>query len=130
MNRAYMGEELAKEDYTGFDAAVSEEYTVKRGGYKKAALYYDNIFQGLEIESLPIFDKKGDTPKKGLAEYKMSVSAEAALQFCERMGITPNTLFTGVFGILMSRWSNAKESLFATIYNGTIRGLIIRYACL
>ena len=118
LNRAYMGEELAKEDYTGFDAAVSEEYAVERGGYKKAALYYDNIFQGLEVESLPIFDKKGDTPKKGLAEYKMSVSAEAALQFCERMGITPNTLFTGVFGILMSRWSNAKESLFATIYNG------------
>ena len=118
LNRAYMGEELAEEGYTGFDAAVSEEYAVERGGYKKAALYYDNIFQGLEIESLPIFDKKGDTPKKGLAEYKMSVSADAALQFCERMGITPNTLFTGVFGILMSRWSNAKESLFATIYNG------------
>ena len=91
---------------------------MERGGYKKAALYYDNIFQGLEVESLPIFDKKGDTPKKGLAEYKMSVSEEAAQQLCERLGITPNTLFTGVFGILMSRWSNAKESLFATIYNG------------
>ena len=118
LNRAYMGVELEKEAYTGFDAAVSEERAAERGDYKKAALYYDSIFQGLEIESLPIFDKKEATPKKGLAEYKMTVSKEAALELCERLGVTPNTLFTGVFGILMSRWSNAKEALFATIYNG------------
>ncbi len=118
LDRAYMGAELEKEAYTGFDAAVSEERAAERGDYKKAALYYDSIFQGLEIESLPIFDKKEDIPKKGLAEYKMTVSKESALELCERLGVTPNTLFTGVFGILMSRWSNAKESLFATIYNG------------
>jgi len=118
LDRAYRGEELTKEAYTGFDTAVSEEHAIEKGSYQKAALYYDSIFQGLETESLPIFDKKGATPKKGLAEYQMTVPKEAALELCEKLGVTPNTLFTGVFGILMSRWTNAKESLFATIYNG------------
>ena len=40
------------------------------------------------------------------------------LSACEKLGVTPNILFTGVFGILMSRYSNSEESLFATIYNG------------
>lgn len=118
LDRAYRGEELTGEAYTGFDAAVSEEHAVEQGSYQKAALYYDSIFQGLETESLPAFDKKEEAPKKGLAEYKLTISEEEALAFCEKAGVTPNTLFTGVFGILMSRWSNAKEALFATIYNG------------
>lgn len=118
LDRAFRGEELTQETYTGFDAAVSEEHAIEQGGAKKAALYYDSIFQGLETESLPPFDRKGAAPEKGLAEYKLTISREAALGLCEKMGVTPNTLFTGVFGILMSRWSNAKEALFATIYNG------------
>jgi hypothetical protein len=81
LNRAYMGEELAEEGYTGFDAAVTEEYAVERGGYKKAALYYDNIFQGLEVESLPIFDKKEDTPKKGWQNIKCQFQKKRPCSF-------------------------------------------------
>jgi amino acid adenylation domain-containing protein len=118
LSKAYCGEELKPETYTGFDAALSEESEIKNGNYKKSALYYDSVFSGVEAESLPIFDKKESTPTKGLAKYKLSVTTKTANAFCENTGITLNTLFTGVFGIVAARYSNANDALFATIYNG------------
>ena len=44
INKAYMGEKLEKESYTGFDAALDEEQQMKEGKYKKAEKYYDSIF--------------------------------------------------------------------------------------
>lgn len=35
INKAYMGEKLEKESYTGFDAALDEEQQMKEGKYKK-----------------------------------------------------------------------------------------------
>ena len=56
INKAYMGEKLEKESYTGFDAALDEEQQMKEGKYKKAEKYYDSIFEGIETESLPLPD--------------------------------------------------------------------------
>ena len=66
INRAYKGEKLEKETYTGFDAALDEEQQMKEGKYKKAEKYYDSIFEGIETESLPIPDLTGKTPEEGI----------------------------------------------------------------
>lgn len=118
LNKAYCGEDLPDEKYTGFDAAVTEEKELKRGHYEKAAQYYDGLLSGVETESLPVFDKKEGVPLKGLKSRKLTVKRETALEACESLGVTPNTLFTGVFGILAARYAGAEDALFATIYNG------------
>jgi amino acid adenylation domain-containing protein len=118
LSNAYDGIELKPEAYTGFDAALSEESEIENGNYKKSALYFDSVFSGVEAESLPIFDKKEKTLSKGFLKYKLSITPEIANGFCENVGVTLNTLFTGVFGIVASRYSNSNEALFATIYNG------------
>ena len=118
LDRAYRGEELTPETYTGFDAAVTEEKDIEKGNYDKAALYYDELLSGVETESLPIFDKKGGEPSKGLLKRRLAISRETAADACERLGVTPNTLFTGVFGILAARFAGTNDALFATIYNG------------
>lgn len=118
LNDAYCGKELVSETYNGFDAAVTEENEIKNGGYGKAALYYDSIFAELETQSLPIFDKKGGKPSKGMLKRKLGISTKAAHNECENLGITPNTLFTGVFGIVAAGYAGTKDALFATIYNG------------
>ncbi len=118
LNNAYLGKEIKAETYTGFDAALNEEQEIKDGRYKKAALYYDGIFEGLETESLPIADKKESTPSKGMTSRKISVSKTSVLEYCDKLRVTPNTLFTGLFGIVMARYSNSYDALFATIYNG------------
>ena len=118
INKAYMGEKLEKESYTGFDAALDEEQQMKEGKYKKAEKYYDSIFEGIETESLPLPDLAGKLPKKGYLERPMNIGEEKILSCCEKLGVTPNILFTGLFGILLTRYSNSEDSLFSTIYNG------------
>ena len=118
INRAYMGEKLEKESYTGFDAALDEEQQMKEGKYKKAEKYYDSIFEGIETESLPLPDKSGEVPEKGYTSRNIKISEDKILSCCEKLEVTPNVLFTGVFGILATKYSNADDSLFATIYNG------------
>ena len=118
INKAYMGEKPEKESYTGFDAALDEEQQMKEGKYKKAEKYYDSIFEGIETESLPLPDLAGKLPKKGYLERPMNIGEEKILSCCEKLGVTPNILFTGLFGILLTRYSNSEDSLFSTIYNG------------
>ena len=118
INKAYMGEKLEKESYTGFDAALDEEQQMKEGKYKKAEKYYDSIFEGIETESLPLPDLAGKLPKKGYLERPMNIGEEKILSCCEKLGVTPNILFTGLFGILLTIYSNSEDSLFSTIYNG------------
>ena len=118
LNAAYQGKALKAETYTGFDAALDEEQEMENGKYKKAGLYYDEVFSGIETESLPIADKREMTPIKGFVSRTMKLSKEKILQYCEKMQVTPNTLFTGLFGVVMARYSNTEDALFATIYNG------------
>ena len=118
LDAAYQGKELEKETYTGFDAALDEEQAIANGRYKKAALYYDGIFAGIETESLPIADKKDGAPAKGILTRDMEISREKILEYCNKLQVTPNTLFTGLFGVVMARYANSSDALFATIYNG------------
>ena len=118
IDRAYKGEKLEKESYTGYDAALDEEQQMKEGKYKKAEKYYDSIFEGIETESLPLPDLSGKTAEKGYLSRPMKIGEEKILSYCEKMGVTANVLFTGLFGVLMTKYSNSGDSLFATIYNG------------
>lgn len=63
-------------------------------------------------------DLNGKAPEKGYLEKTMGLKEEAILSYCEKLGVTPNILFTGLFGILMAKYSNAEDSLLSTIYNG------------
>ena len=118
INKAYCGEKLESETYTGFDAALDEEQQMKEGKYKKAEKYYDSIFEGVETESLPLPDVSGKIPEKGITSREVNIPEEKIRAYCEKVGVTPNTLFTGLFGILATKYSNSEDSLFATIYNG------------
>ncbi len=118
LNKAYIGENLRQEQYTGFDVALEEEADRRQGRYQRAARYYDRLLSGLEVESLPKPDCKEDCPKKGFMSRILSFSPEKAELLCRENGVTPNTLFTGVFGVVAARFSNDRDALFATIYNG------------
>ena len=118
LDRAYRGEELQAETFSGYDVAAEEAHERSRGRYKTAVQYYDSVFSGLETESLPVPDNHDETPAKGLLNRELRITPEKVRELCEGASITPNTLFTGVFGIVAARFSNEREALFATIYNG------------
>ena len=84
---------------------------MKEGKYKKAEKYYDSIFEGIETESLPLPDCHGEIPEKGYLERTLGIKEDAILSCCEKLEVTPNILFTGLFGILMTKYSNSEDSL-------------------
>ncbi len=118
LDKAYKGEILKEENYSGFDVAVSEEYELKGGAAGKAIEYYDSIFAGVEAQSLPLFDEKEGVSAKGLYSQKLDISPDEAKELSDKLGVTLNTLFTGIFGIVAARFANAHDALFTTIYNG------------
>lgn len=104
---------------------------MKEGKYKKAEKYYDSIFEGIETESLPLPDCSGKTPERGYLSMPVDTGESLVLSACEKLGVTPNILFTGVFGILMSRYSNSEESLLQLfIMEEMIPDWRIQSACL
>ncbi|MCI8372641.1 MAG: amino acid adenylation domain-containing protein [Lachnospiraceae bacterium] len=130
LDEAYRGNELQPEAYTGFDTALDEEQAAKQGRVRKAALYYDGLLAGVEAESLPIADKKEAVPQKGLRTRRMQIPKETILAYCGQLQVTPNTLFTGLFGVVAARYANASDALFATIYNGRNDSRLERTICM
>lgn len=69
-----------------------------------------NIFEDVETESFPLPDVSGEHPEKGSASRAVKISEDKILSYCEKMGVKPNTLFTGLFGILVAKYSNSDDS--------------------
>ena len=85
----------------------------------------------LRQNPLPLPDCSGKTPERGYLSMPVDTGESLVLSACEKLGVTPNILFTGVFGILMSRYSNSEESLLQLfIMEEMIPDWRIQSACL
>lgn len=118
IEKAYNGEEPEPEKWTGFN--VAEEEIKLRGteAYSEAKEWYENKFGGLEIDSTPVPDVREDKVEYATNDYTLELEVEVLNQYCNRTGLTANILATGAFGKLLGTYANAREALFATIYNG------------
>jgi len=117
IERAYKGEPVEPEIYSGFEIA-EDEADRKEEIFEEAKKWYLDTFSGIEVDSLPIPDKKEDTPSFGAVTYDLGLEASEVEGLCRRYGITENIYALGSFGILTALYSGANEALFATIYNG------------
>lgn len=118
MNRAYAGEELTAETFSGFEVSLVEQKALQGKDYQRAKEYYDGIFSGCDTEFLPVRDKREDQQTAGLYSRKEAIDIGALKHFCETEQITLNTLFTAAFGFVTGRYVNKEEAVFTTIYNG------------
>lgn len=116
---AYMGEKLTAEAYTAFDLALDEEESRNSESYAKAKAYYDSVFDGVSVHSLPAADVTDLPEGEAILKFPMPKLAEADVQaFCTAHSITPNALFTAAFGVLLGKLNGRDEAVFASIYNG------------
>lgn len=117
LNKAFAHEDLIAETYTGCEVAQEEEINRKSEVYEKAQAWYTEQFGNMDLDSLPLPDLR----KEGI-EYDQATlrgfNYPTLQKFCETEGITMNVLTTAAFGYLLGIYTNAQESLFATIYNG------------
>ncbi len=117
LERAYKGNSIEKELYSGFEVAEDEE-DKKREFYEDAKKWYLETFGGLEVDSLPIPDKKDEEMSFGVETMDFALEISEVEAFCRKCGITENVYATASFGLLMGLYSGMNEALFTTIYNG------------
>ena len=118
IGKAYGGSEIAKERYTGFEAALDEESERNSEHYALAKEHYDSIFKGCEAECLPA--KAPETGRTGAATLKRvaAASAAAVTEYCRKNRFTPNAYFNAAFGYTLSFFGNFEDAVYTTIYNG------------
>lgn len=118
LNGAYQGGETVSEEWTGFDVALEEAEVRKTEVYNESKEWYERIFGGLEIDSLPVRDRHADEVAFASWDQPLDLSVESMNRFCEKAGVSANVLNLAAFGKLLGTFVHSKEALFATIYNG------------
>ena len=118
VDRAYAGEAIEPERYTGFDIALEEAQARATSAYDEAKSYYEETFGSLDVDSTPIPDRSADEVEFETIEMPLEIERDTLHRFCTRIGITENVFAIAAFGKLLGSYANLSESLFATIYNG------------
>ncbi|MBU4541629.1 MAG: amino acid adenylation domain-containing protein [Firmicutes bacterium] len=119
INRAYAGEALSPESYSGFEAARDEQQSRAGADYQRAKAYYGALLDGCETNFLPAPDK--NEAVKSLGQVNLvpaSLDVAAVTNYCDAHKITANAFFVGLFGYLLGRYNHSDHSVFTTIYNG------------
>ncbi len=118
ITRAYMGEEIKKESYTGFEAALSEEKLRKSESYDKAKEYYSKLLSGCDSQCMPQKAPESKENTAGVVSMESKYKASLVKDFCDKNGLTENAFFNGVFSVVLSRFLYRDEVVYTTIYNG------------
>lgn len=124
VDKALRGEMPEPELYTGNDVSEEESRRLLTPELDEAKKYYNSVFGGLELESVPLNDKNEGEPVAKKLRYDFnSFNADDIKEFSRSHGIKTSTFFDGVYGFVLSKFSGADESLFSTIYNARSKKL-------
>lgn len=118
LNRAYRGETVDPEKWSGFDVSADEKRLRDSEAFEEARSWYDETFGSIDIDSKPIPDRKGGDVTFGTIELTTPVPSAEFEKFCKSKGVTPNIATIAVFGKVLGAYTNMSEAVFATIYNG------------
>ena len=118
IDRAYAGEEIQNEKFTGFEAALFEQKERASGRMERAKEWYDNVFAGCGKVTIPPRDNHDNGHGDGLVVITSAVSAKEVTSFCEKNRLSLNAFFTTAMGLALSACTGTENAVFATIYNG------------
>ncbi|MBR5337150.1 MAG: amino acid adenylation domain-containing protein [Lachnospiraceae bacterium] len=117
IERAYMGEALETETYSGFEVAEDEKLRSDER-YDEAKEWYEKTFGGLEVDSLPVPNRKLGERAFHSVTMDLALEASEVEALCRKYDITENIFATAAFGICAGLYAGSNEALFTTIYNG------------
>ena len=118
VERAYQGETLQKEEYTGFEFAIDEQEARATDRLDAAKQFYDSYFRGCGGETMPV--KDGDETADHVAMERVFGKANGAAvrAFCDEHDLSLNAFFTAAFAFTLKEYADAEVPVFTTIYNG------------
>ena len=118
LERAYSGEALETERFTGFEAALAEVEQKATPAYEKAHAYYNKLLDGLDTDCLPVRDKNEPVSDVGVWEVEMPVDKEAVAASMRKHGLSQNAVWNAAFGLMLRRWLDRPDCVYTTVYNG------------
>ncbi len=118
INRAYAGEKLEAESYTGFDAALEEMDLRASDKLVASEKYYESFLTGCNTESLPAKCPEQATPAVGRYTCSLGDCSSAITEFCQKHNFTQNAFFNAVFSFTLSKFIHNESVAYCTVYNG------------
>ncbi|MCR4762043.1 MAG: amino acid adenylation domain-containing protein [Lachnospiraceae bacterium] len=117
IDRAYDGEEVEVEKFTGYEFALDEKAARESDRLQKAKAWYDGIFDGCGGETLPVRDgRKEEHIAYGRIDGE--TDADRIRAFCEEKSLSINAFFVTAFGLALKAYTASENAIFTTIYNG------------
>ena len=120
LEKAFLGETLETEKYSAFNLALDERAARASQAYADARAYYDSVFDGVDVNSLPDPDFPGGEPEPEHARKLLlgDGMAERVQKWCGDLKVTENAFFTFAFAYTLAKVTGQDEALFCNIYNG------------
>ncbi len=118
VERAFQGETLQKEEYTGFEFALDEEEARATERLDAAKSFYDGYFRGCGGETMPVKDGSEDAGHVAMERIRGKADGAAVRAFCAEHGLPLNAFFTAAFAFALKEYADAEVPVFTTIYNG------------
>ena len=118
VERAYAGESLKKENFTGFEAALAERELRASAEYDEARGYFGALLAGRDSDCLPVRDRDESTAGPGLLSFDVAVDRRRVEQILREEKLTANALWNAAFGLTLSRFLARRDCVYATVYNG------------
>ncbi|MBE6133679.1 MAG: amino acid adenylation domain-containing protein [Erysipelotrichaceae bacterium] len=119
LNKAYLGEELTLETYTGFEIALKEKADLASDKLDKAKAFYQNVLKDVDGKyTLKPDLKVAKTSKLASIDYSLNLNSELIKKFVSDNKVTSNALFNFAFAFTLSKFLYKNEALYTTIYNG------------
>ncbi|WP_407442135.1 amino acid adenylation domain-containing protein [Fibrobacter sp.] len=122
INRAYAGEALEAEFYTGFDAALEEVDLRASDKFTAAEEYYGKLLSSCNTESLPAKCPERSATDSGapVAHFHTSFGDCSApvTEFCKKHNVTQNAFFNAAFCFTLSKFIHNESVAYCTVYNG------------
>lgn len=128
ISHAYAGESINIEQYSGYEAVLSERHARTAERLENTKRYYGKLLEEAETQSLPLGDLADKTALSscdnggkdaGLMETDgVNASVSRIREFCTENGLSLNAFFSAAFGHLLNAYLNTESVVFAGIYNG------------
>ena len=119
INRAYAGEKLETEAFSGYEAALEEEKMISSEKYAEAEKYYERLLDACNTNCL--FGKCPERdPKESCAniKYNFEHCSQAITEYCKVNNVTENAFFNAVFSYTLSEFLHSDDVTYCTVYNG------------
>ncbi|MBP5622545.1 MAG: amino acid adenylation domain-containing protein, partial [Thermoguttaceae bacterium] len=119
--KAYSGEKIQRERFTGYEIAALEQRKRQREAYANAIAFYDKLFENVDVDCLPKPDVDPTSAVAGCRRLVLGESealAKKTLAFCAKNKLSVNSLLCSAFGFTLARYNADDCAVFNTVYFG------------